>query len=71
MIADSARKHAISDAGILHAYRNPIRIYTDDDLIMAVGGDDTGRLIEVGFVYAADMTPVIIHAMPARPKYLD
>jgi hypothetical protein len=74
VIADSARRHGITDAGILHAYRNPIRLETDDhndDVIIAVGGDDTGRLIEIGFRYATDGTPVIFHAMPARPKYLD
>lgn len=35
---------------------------------MVVGPDMAGRLIEVGYVDSVDAR-VIVHAMPARPKY--
>jgi hypothetical protein len=70
VIARSAHRHGITDEAILHAFRNPIRLLDHDDLTMAIGGDDSGRLLEVGFRFALDGTPVIVHAMPARPKFL-
>ncbi|MGH9118094.1 MAG: hypothetical protein ACRD0A_09545 [Acidimicrobiales bacterium] len=69
VIARSARRHGISEA-MLHAYRNPIRIVDDEGLIIVVGGDETGRLPEVDVKLAVDGPPVIVHAMPARPKFL-
>lgn len=38
IIADSARKHGVSDEDILHAYANPIRVFElDDGLTMIIG----------------------------------
>jgi hypothetical protein len=70
VIAGSARRHGVSDEAMLHAFRNPIRIVDDEGLIIVVGGDETGRLLEVGVKVAVDGPPVIVHAMPARPKFL-
>jgi len=36
---------------------------------MFVGADTSGNLLEVGVIDSVD-GPIIIHAMPARPKYL-
>jgi hypothetical protein len=69
VIVASARKHGISDNDMLHAYRNPIRVFQVDDLVMLIGGDETGRMLEVGVV-AAEGLEFIIHAMPAREKFL-
>lgn len=69
MIVASARKHDITDERILHAYRNPIRVLDFDDLTMIVGADDTGHLVELGLI-VADGIEFIVHAMPARPKFL-
>ncbi len=33
---------------MLHAYRNPIRSIQLDDLVMLIGGDRHGRLLEIG-----------------------
>jgi len=44
----------------------------DDDMIMHIGPARDGQLLEVGSIAASDypgMT-LIVHAMPARPKYL-
>jgi hypothetical protein len=48
VVLNSARKHGISDSHMLHAYRHPIRVFAMDDLVMLVGADQSGRLLEVG-----------------------
>jgi len=58
------------DIDIIHCFDNPILVEDlDDDLVMLVGPDRTGRLLEVGVVVGND-GPVIVHAMEARTKYL-
>jgi hypothetical protein len=70
LIADSARKHGISDDTILHAFNNPIRVEDlDDGLIMLIGPDTAGNFYEIGVV-GSDEGTLIVHAMRARPKYL-
>ncbi len=39
VILDSARKHGVEDEDMLHAYRNPIRVFDLGDLVMLIGGD--------------------------------
>jgi len=51
---------------MLHAYRNPIRVFDLDDLIMLVGAGVDGGVLEVG-VAEAEEIEFIVHAMsPAR-----
>lgn len=69
MILESARKHGISDDDMLHAYRNPIRVFELHDLVMLIGGDEAGRLLEVG-VAEAEGVEFIVHAMAARERFL-
>jgi hypothetical protein len=69
VILDSARKHGLSDDDILHAYRNPIRAFDVDDLTMLIGPDHAARLLEIGVV-TAEGIEFIVHAMPARDKFL-
>jgi hypothetical protein len=69
VILVTARKHGVSDDDMLHAYRNPIRVFDLDDLVLLIGSDQDGRLLEVG-VAAAEGVEFIVHAMPARPKFL-
>jgi len=69
VIVASARKHGIPDNDMLHAYRNPIRVFELDDLVMLIGGDESGRMLEIGVV-AAEGVEFIVHAMPARDKFL-
>jgi hypothetical protein len=68
VIVASARKHGITDNDMLHAFRNPIRVFQLDDLVMLIGGN-AGRMLEVG-VAAAEGIEFIVHAMPAREKFL-
>ena len=71
VIIESARRHGITDEDILHAYRNPIRWIDlhEDEIMMYVGPDQSGLLLEIG-VAEADGIEFVIHAMPARDKYL-
>jgi hypothetical protein len=69
-IAESARKHGISDDDMRHALRNPMLVDDmDDGLTMFVGPARDGALIEVG-VADSGTGPVIVHAMRARRRYL-
>lgn len=70
VVLGSARKHGILDDDILHAYRNPIRVFTLDDLTMLIGPDQSARLIEIG-VANADAIDFVVHAMVARPRFLE
>ena len=54
---------------MLHAYRNPIRVFDLDGLVMLIGGDESGRLLEIGVV-AGESVEFIAHAMEARPRFL-
>ncbi|HEY6629567.1 MAG TPA: hypothetical protein VI193_11335 [Acidimicrobiia bacterium] len=69
VIVASARKHGISDNDMLHVYRNPKRVFQMDDLVMLIGGNESGRMLEIG-VAAAEGIEFIVHAMPARQKFL-
>jgi hypothetical protein len=72
VIARSARRHGVDDRDMLHAYRNAIDAWVlDEGLVMLVGPSRSGSsLLEIGLVRADDRTPVIVHAMEARPKFL-
>lgn len=69
VVLPSARKHGITDADALHAYRQPIRVFDLDGLTMLIGADTTGRVLEIG-VAVGDGVEFIVHAMPAREKFL-
>ena len=71
MIISSARRHGVADEDILHAYRNPIRVVDlpDENLTMLIGPDNAARLLEIG-VSTVEGIEFVIHAMPARDKYL-
>ncbi len=70
VVLESARKHGIQDENMFHAYRNPIRVFDIDDLTMLIGPDPSGQLLEIG-VAEAEGIHFIIHAMVARPKFLE
>lgn len=70
MILASARKHGVTDEDMLHAYRNPTRVFELDDLTMLVGPDRSANLLEVG-VTTAEGIDFIVHAMAVRPRFLE
>jgi len=50
-------------------YRHPVRVFDLDDLTMLIGADDSGRMLEVGVAVGGGVE-FIVHAMPAREKFL-
>lgn len=70
VILASARKHGVTDEDMLHAYRNPTRVFELDDLTMLVGPDRSANLLEVG-VTTAEGIDFIVHAMAVRPRFLE
>lgn len=73
-IVQSARKHGVDDADILHAYENAIRIveyeYNGEDRVLVIGADRTGRLLELVAVPVGEPNR-IIHADALRPKFYE
>lgn len=70
IIADSARRHGVSDDDMLHAYDHPIRVFElDEGFTMVIGANRAAIVYEVGVIDGA-LAPVIVHAMRARKKYL-
>ena len=69
VIVATARKYGIHDDDMLHAYRHPTRVLVLDDLVMLIGASRAGQLLEIG-VRNADGIDFIIHAMPARAKFI-
>ncbi len=69
VVVESARKHGVLDQDMLHAYRNPLRVFELDDLTMLIGADAAGRMLEIGLA-TAEGIEFIVHAMPAREKFL-
>jgi hypothetical protein len=66
-IAQSARSHGVADGDIVHAYNNAIRVYEmDDGFVMLIGPDRAASLLEIGVVDG----PRVVHAMPARERFL-
>jgi hypothetical protein len=41
----------------------------DDDLTMLIGPATDGALLEIGVLDLDGWDPVVIHAMPLRPKF--
>lgn len=69
-VADSARKHGVHEEDIDHAGRNPLRVIRGEGRDLIIGADRAGRLLEVVVLDDdPDDEPVVIHAMPLRPKF--
>jgi hypothetical protein len=69
-IGEPARKHEFVDTDILHAVRNAMRkVAIDEDLTMLIGAASDGALLEIGVLDIHGDDPVVIHAMPLRPKF--
>lgn len=72
IVAESAYRHGVPEADMLHALRFAVdHVRQDDDMVMFIGPDRAGVLIEVGAVVWWGGEFAIVHAMrPARKKYL-
>ena len=70
IIAPSALKHGVSEDDIIHAYRNPVRMWDlGDGFTMIVGPTRAAIFLEVGYVQGGHVH-VVVHAMRAREKFL-
>ena len=70
IIAESARKHGVSDEDILQAYANPIRVFAlDEGFTMVIGANLAAIIYEIGVVDGVSAA-VIVHAMRARETFL-
>ncbi len=66
------RPPPVADDDIRHGFNNAVAAITapdQPDFTMIVGADSNGQLLEIGVV-AADDNDYVIHAMPARAKYV-
>lgn len=77
---DSARKHfkrdRLTEAGVLRAVEEPVyRAALDDEddprRWLLLGFDEAGRILELVVLVFDSGQTLIIHAMKARPQYLD
>jgi hypothetical protein len=69
-IGEPARRHGVTDNDIAHATRTAIRrVRMDGDLTMLTGPATDGALLEIGVLDLDGEDPVVIHAMPLRPKF--
>lgn len=69
-IGEPARGHGASDEDIEHAVRNAMRQHVADEFAMLIGPATDGALLEIGILDLEGEDPVVIHAMPVRPKFL-
>ncbi|MEO7071244.1 MAG: hypothetical protein ABI131_12220 [Nostocoides sp.] len=70
IIASSAYKHGLREEEIVHAYRNPIRVWDlGEGFTMMIGANAAAIILEVGYVEGRHAV-VIVPAMPAREKFL-
>ncbi len=70
-IEASARKHGVADDDMMHAIRNHWRAFETDDpaVTMFIGPSLGASPLEIGVV-TDDEGSAVIHAMPARDKFL-
>ena len=71
-IEASARKHGVAEEDMLHALWNAMDAFETDDpaVTMFIGPSRSTQILEIGVVVDAEGV-AIIHAMEARPKFLE
>ena len=70
-VEPAAREHGVDDGDMFHAVRHHWRAFETDDpaVTMFIGPSRAGEPLEVGVVEDREGVAVI-HAMPARGKFL-
>lgn len=70
ILLSTALKHGIDETDVLHAWAFAVDLFTlSEGMLMFIGPDRAGNLIEVGVVeWHGELA--IVHAMPARTKFL-
>lgn len=70
VVLRSASRHGVRDADALHAWAFATDSFdVGEGMVMYVGPSVSGALLEVGVIQWHD-TLAVVHAMPARKKFL-
>lgn len=71
VVLESARRHGVGEADMLHAVEHALKVVPQDDgVTMYIGpARSSHQMLEIGIVTWHGLA-AINHAMPARPKYL-
>lgn len=70
VVLESATRHGVNEDDARHAWAFAIDTYTiGEGMVMYIGPSRSGELLEVGVVEWHSVL-AIVHAMPARPKFL-
>lgn len=70
LVLESASRHGVSEDDALHAYQFVLTAFeVSEGMQMFIGPSRIGELLEVGVVRWHGVC-AIVHAMPARAKYL-
>jgi hypothetical protein len=71
IVLPSAHRHGVPEDDMLHAVRRAYRWFAlDDEITMVIGPSTTGAPLEVGIAVWHGDQLAIVHAMPAREKFL-
>lgn len=72
IILDSAHRHGVTEVDMLHALRFATHhVRQDENMVMFIGPDLSGRLVEIGVVTWWGGELAVAHAMrPARATFL-
>jgi hypothetical protein len=71
-IHESARRHGVADADVLHAIDHALAIEDageEPDRWLVLGPDRSANLLEVVVLITSVGEQIAIHAMPMRDKY--
>jgi len=69
-VAESAYRHGVHDEDIAHALQHPLRVVTGESRDLVIGPDRAGQMLEIVILDDdPDEEPIVIHAMPLRPKF--
>lgn len=70
IVLASAIRHGVAEDDAVHAWAFAVDAYTlREGMVMYIGPNRAGNLLEIGVVEWHDQL-AIVHAMPARPKFL-
>lgn len=66
-IAQSAKRHGVSDEAIRHAVANAIRLVEIDNGLFVIGAAASGQMLELLARPTEAGELIVFHAMPLRP----
>jgi hypothetical protein len=70
IVLHSAARHGVEEDDALHAWAFAVDAYVvGTSMVMYIGPDRAGNLLEIGVVEWYEQL-AIVHAMPARDKFL-